>query len=63
MALEALQRYEEALASYDKAIEIKPDNYYAWQNRGSALGYLQRYEEAIASYKKVIEIKPDDGMT
>lgn len=26
-------RYEEAIASYDKAIEIKPDDYQAWHNQ------------------------------
>ncbi|RAM48686.1 MAG: hypothetical protein C6Y22_26465 [Hapalosiphonaceae cyanobacterium JJU2] len=54
-----LRRYEEAIASYDKAVEIKPDYYQAWYNRGVALGLLERYEEAIASYDKAVEIKPD----
>ena len=54
-----LKRYEEAIASYDKALEIKPDFQEAWNNRGSALGKLGRYEEAIASYNKALEIKPD----
>jgi tetratricopeptide (TPR) repeat protein len=29
---------EEAIASYDKALEIKPDYHEAWYNRGFALG-------------------------
>ncbi|WP_243903063.1 tetratricopeptide repeat-containing S1 family peptidase [Aetokthonos hydrillicola] len=53
------QRYEEAIAAYDKAIAIKPDYAYAWNNRGNALGELKRYEEAIAAYDKAIAIKPD----
>lgn len=52
--------FEKAIASYDKAIEIKPDDYDAWFMRGVALGNLERFEKAIASYHKVIEIKPDD---
>ncbi|MGR3278679.1 tetratricopeptide repeat protein, partial [Acaryochloris marina NIES-2412] len=55
-----LGRYEEAIASYDKALEFKPDNDQAWYNRGVDLGYLGRYEEAIASYDKALEIKPDN---
>jgi tetratricopeptide (TPR) repeat protein len=60
VALRELGRYEEAVASYDKAIEIKPDNDSAWNNRGNALDELGRYSEAIASYDKAIEIKPDN---
>ena len=52
-----LQKYEEAIASYDKAIAIKPDYHEAWYNRGFALGRLKKYEEAIASYDKAIAIK------
>ncbi|ARV58222.1 hypothetical protein BZZ01_05865 [Nostocales cyanobacterium HT-58-2] len=51
--------FEEAIASYDKAIEIKPDDHEAWYNRGTALANLGRDEEAIASYDKAIEFKPD----
>jgi len=29
--------YEEAIASYDRAVEIKPDKDKAWYNRGIAL--------------------------
>ncbi|TRU86842.1 MAG: tetratricopeptide repeat protein, partial [Microcystis novacekii Mn_MB_F_20050700_S1D] len=49
-----------AIASYDQALEIKPDFHQAWYNRGIALGKLGRYEDAIASYARALEIKPDD---
>ncbi|MDB9411087.1 CHAT domain-containing protein [Microcystis aeruginosa] len=48
-----------AIASYDRALEIKPDDHEAWYNRGFALGNLGRLEEAIASYDRALEIKPD----
>jgi superkiller protein 3 len=54
------EQYAKAIASYDKALEIKPDYHDAWYNRGIALGNLGRWEEAIASYDKALEIKPDD---
>jgi tetratricopeptide (TPR) repeat protein len=58
--LVANQSYEEAIASFDKAIEFKPDAPEAWHNRGVALGSLKRYEEAITSFDKAIKFKPDD---
>ena len=51
--------YQSAIASYDKTLELKPDDYKAWNIRGIALKNLGRYEEAIASYDKSLEIKPD----
>ncbi|MGC1198021.1 MAG: tetratricopeptide repeat protein [Geitlerinemataceae cyanobacterium] len=53
------EEYEEAIASYDKAVEFKPDLHEAWNNRGVALGNLGRNEEAIASFDKAVEFKPD----
>jgi len=53
------KEYEQAIASYDQALEIKPNDHQAWYNRGNALGNLGRYEQAIASYDKALEIKPD----
>ncbi|WP_231636852.1 tetratricopeptide repeat protein, partial [Planktothricoides sp. SR001] len=38
-----LQRYSEAIESYEKALEIQPDYHEAWHNRGIALDNLQRY--------------------
>jgi CHAT domain-containing protein/Flp pilus assembly protein TadD len=51
--------YAAALASFDKALHIKPDKHEAWHNRGVALGNVGRIEEALASYDKALHIKPD----
>ncbi|MDJ0565532.1 MAG: CHAT domain-containing tetratricopeptide repeat protein, partial [Microcystis sp. M49629_WE12] len=48
-----------AIASWDRALEIKPDYHEAWYNRGVALANLGRFEQAIASYDRALEIKPD----
>ncbi|MDB9433436.1 CHAT domain-containing protein [Microcystis aeruginosa] len=48
-----------AIASYDQALEFKPDDHYAWNIRGAALGNLGRFEQAIASWDRALEIKPD----
>ena len=58
-ALKELNRFGEAVASYDRAIEIKPDYAVAYLNRGNSLQELKQFDAALASYDKAIEIKPD----
>jgi len=53
-ALKEQGRLKEALASYDQAIEIKPDYASAHYNCGNILLALSRLEEALTSYDKVI---------
>ena len=53
------QSHQQSIASYDKALEIKPNDDQAWNNRGNALGNLGRFEDAIASFDKALEIKPN----
>lgn len=57
--LQTLQRYEEALASYDQAIALKPGYANAHHNRGSVLKKLNRHAEALASYDRAVALKPD----
>ncbi|MEO0352828.1 MAG: tetratricopeptide repeat protein [Cyanobacteria bacterium P01_A01_bin.15] len=58
-ALYALERYDDAIASYDQALKHKPDDHQAWYNRGLALHKLERYDDAIASYDQALLHKPD----
>ena len=58
-ALKGLGRLEEALASYDAALRLKPDYAQAHSNRGVALKALGRLEEAVAAYDAALRIKPD----
>jgi tetratricopeptide (TPR) repeat protein len=55
----ALKRYEEALASCDRALAIQPDFAQALSNRGNALLALNRHEEGLASYDGALAIQPD----
>ncbi|KAM3115513.1 CHAT domain-containing protein [Phormidesmis sp. 146-33] len=55
-----LDRYEEAIASYDQALKYKPDFGDAWCGRGATLVELHRYEKAIASYDQALKYNPDD---
>ena len=54
-------QYQDAIASYKKALRIKPDYAEAHNNLGVAYDELGQYQDAIASYKKAIRIKPDDA--
>src|SRR5580704_6581722 len=59
VVLQTLNRYNEALASYDKAIALKPDYANAHFNRGIVLKKLARPDEALASYDQAIAAKPN----
>jgi tetratricopeptide (TPR) repeat protein len=50
--------YQEAVAYYRKAIELKPDYAAVYSNLGSALNHQRKPEEAVAAYRKAIEIQP-----
>ncbi|MGI0485748.1 tetratricopeptide repeat protein [Pantanalinema rosaneae CENA516] len=54
-------RYEDAIACYDKAIQMEPENAKAWLSRGAILAKLQNYEAAIAAYDRTIQLKPDSS--
>jgi protein O-GlcNAc transferase len=45
---------EEALASYDKALTLRPHFLQALYGRGNVLKDLERYEEALASYERAL---------
>ena len=48
-------KFEEALQSYEKAIEIEPTNARYWARKGYLEAYLEKFEEALQSYEKAIE--------
>jgi tetratricopeptide (TPR) repeat protein len=54
-----LKRYDEALASCDKEIELNPNSIPGWDKRSIVLGRLGRYDEALTSWDKVIELDPN----
>jgi len=55
-----LGRYNEALASFEKAMGYGPTNRHAWLFCGSALEKMGHNEEALKAYDKAIEPNPDD---
>ena len=50
----------EALAIYQKALELDDSDYEIWYNQGLAFRQLGRYEEAVVSFNKALELNPND---
>ncbi len=67
---EAEELYNQVFDKFQKAVEIKPDDYDALYNWGTYLGKLaetkegkeaeELYNQAFDKFQKVVEIKPDD---
>jgi tetratricopeptide (TPR) repeat protein len=55
--------YNEAIHSYDKAIEFDPLDLNSWRNKGDALFEHACYNDAIKSYDMAIDINPLDAAT
>ena len=51
--------YQGAIADYNQAIQIKPDDATAYYNRGIAKKNLGDYQGAIGDYNQAIKIQPD----
>jgi superkiller protein 3 len=49
---------DQALAEYQKTIEIKPDYAKGYYNIGSVYRERKKVDEAIASFQRALEINP-----
>ena len=54
-------RVDEAVAQYQKALEINPNYVAAHYNLGNALFQKGQLDEALAQYQKAVEINPNDA--
>jgi hypothetical protein len=59
VSLFRLQRFAQAVESYDRAALITPGVAQLHINRGSALGALARYREALAAYDRALALDPN----
>lgn len=59
VAFLALDKSEDALVSFNMAVNVNPFNEKALFNRGAALRNLKRYQEAEHQYDEAIKLKPD----
>ena len=56
-------RTEEALGAFDKAIQILPQNAFAWGDKALMLDKLGRLDEAIAAFARATEIDSSNSIT
>lgn len=59
--LEDAGKFEDAIISYDKALELDPNDTDTWCSKGNALASLQRFRLAIKSYDQAIKIDPGNN--
>jgi tetratricopeptide (TPR) repeat protein len=50
------EKFNESLQAYDKALELDPLDFEAWNNRGTDLGLLGNYDEALKSFENAVSL-------
>ena len=55
------RQYDLAIADFTRAIQLKPDNAFAYRNRGLAYTLKGQDDLAIADFNRAIQLKPDDA--
>jgi Flp pilus assembly protein TadD len=56
-----LGKRKDAIASFEKAVDLNSRSSYARNNLGLALIYDKRYEEAVDSLEQAVELEPVEG--
>ena len=56
-----LGEYQQAISSYNKAIEIDVNNAFSWFNLGLTFADLERYDHATEAYNRGLKIAPDNS--
>jgi tetratricopeptide (TPR) repeat protein len=53
-----VKEYQKALADLDKAVQLKPDFYFAYWRRGIAYTRLEAYDKAVEDLTQALKINP-----
>jgi tetratricopeptide (TPR) repeat protein len=61
-ALHLLGEDQEALASYDHALALAPDDADIWAFKGDPLTDLERYHEALVAHEYSLQRAPGDSL-
>ncbi len=56
-----MRKFDEAIACYDKALELSPGDPVIWRRKGFALLKIGRYDEAAASFDQALAIDPENA--
>ena len=62
VAFAALKMYEESLADFEAAIELDPDLFNIYINRGFVYLTTDRFDEAMADFQKAAQLAPDSPL-
>ncbi|MEA5522808.1 tetratricopeptide repeat protein [Limnoraphis robusta CCNP1315] len=52
---------EDAIHSFDRAIEINKDNFLVWYYRGLALTKINSFQDALISFNRAIRLNPENS--
>jgi tetratricopeptide (TPR) repeat protein len=55
------RQYDEALACFDRSIELNSGNPKAWYNRANTLVKIGKLQDAIAAFDKTLSLDPGDA--
>ena len=55
------QHFREAIAAYDRALHLQPEEATLWMKQGMAYDGIQQFENAIAAYQKATQHAPNDA--
>ena len=56
-----VERYEEAIADFDMAIDKNPNYSEAYDQRGVSNYFLEQYEKAITDFNEAIRLNPNNA--
>ena len=61
-AYERLNRFDEAIQEYRRAVILEPQNFFAHNNLGVLLDQKGQYDEAIAEFEGALKSQPGNSM-
>ena len=56
---ESKKRYEDAIICCDKALQMNPASFDAWNAKALSLYHMMKYKEAIDCFDNCIALRPD----
>lgn len=57
-----LDRFEDAIKEYKKAVDMQPGYLTAWNNLGDVLEKQKRYSDALEAYQEVLGLDPTNNV-
>ncbi|MDZ7689152.1 MAG: tetratricopeptide repeat protein [Halobacteriales archaeon] len=56
----SINRFEQAVEAFDRAIRFDEENQEAWVNKGFAHAEMEEYDRAIGAYEEALRVSEDD---